>query len=82
MLSVVFKSSIEGDLKNIDKHKITQLINKIQSNLPSLATQCKPLKGRFKGLRRYRIGNYRIIFTVIGDEIIITKIGHRKNVYK
>ncbi len=82
MLNIVFKSSIERDLKNIDNHKAIQLINKIRVNLPSLALQCKPLKGRFKDLRRYRIGNYRIIFTVIGNEIIITKIGHRKNVYK
>jgi len=82
MLNVVFKSSIERDLKNIDNHKPIHLVNKIRTDLPNLVLQCKPLKGRFKGLRRYRIGNYRIIFTVIGDEIIITKIGHRKNVYK
>lgn len=82
MLNIVFKSSIEGDLKNIDNHKAIQLINKISTNLPNLALQCKPLKGKFKGLRRYRAGNYRIIFTVIGNEIVIIKIGHRKNVYK
>ncbi len=82
MLNIVFKSSIEGDLKNIDNHKAVQLINKISTNLPSLALQCKPLKGKFKGLRRYRAGNYRVIFTIIKNEIIITKIGHRKDVYK
>ncbi len=82
MLNIVFKSSVEGDLKNIDKHKAVQLINKIQTNLVKLAPQCKPLKGRFKGLRRYRIGDYRIIFIIIENEIIVTKIGHRKDVYK
>lgn len=82
MLNIVFKSSIERDLKNIDRHNAVQLINKIQTNLSNLSLECKPLKGRFKGLRKYRIGNYRIIFTIIENEIIITKIGHKKDVYK
>ncbi len=31
---------------------------------------------------RLRVGDYRIIFDIIRDTIIILKIGHRKNVYK
>ena len=31
---------------------------------------------------RFRIGDYRAIFDVDGDKIIILKVGHRKNIYK
>jgi mRNA interferase RelE/StbE len=31
---------------------------------------------------RLRVGDYRIIFRINQDNIIIVKIGHRKNVYK
>ncbi len=31
---------------------------------------------------RLRIGDYRVIFDIIKDAIIILKIGHRKNVYE
>ncbi|KKR37618.1 MAG: Addiction module toxin, RelE/StbE family, partial [Parcubacteria group bacterium GW2011_GWC2_40_31] len=30
---------------------------------------------------RYRVGDYRILFDINGDKIIILKIGHRKNIY-
>jgi len=30
---------------------------------------------------RLRIGDYRVIFDIIGDKIFILKIGHRKNIY-
>ena len=31
---------------------------------------------------RFRIGDYRIIFDVEGNKIIILKVGHRKDIYK
>lgn len=30
---------------------------------------------------RLRVGDYRIIFDIIRDTIIILKVGHRKNIY-
>ncbi|MCK4768428.1 MAG: type II toxin-antitoxin system mRNA interferase toxin, RelE/StbE family, partial [Desulfobacula sp.] len=40
------------------------------------------LKGQFAGLRKYRIGNYRIIYAIIDNSVLILRIQHRKNVYK
>ena len=34
------------------------------------------------GSYRFRVGDYRIIFDVEGDEIIILRVGHRKEIYK
>jgi mRNA interferase RelE/StbE len=31
---------------------------------------------------RFRIGEYRVIFDIDEDKIIILKIGHRENIYK
>ncbi len=46
----------------------------------------KPLEGEFKGFYRFRIGEYRVIFSVgkSGKVIIllILKVGHRKDVYE
>ena len=30
---------------------------------------------------RLRVGDYRVIFTIERDKILILKIGHRKNIY-
>lgn len=43
----------------------------------------EPLKGNKSGLWRYRVGDYRIICTIVEEELIVLAltIGHRKEVY-
>ncbi len=42
----------------------------------------KPLRYSFKGARRLRVGDYRVIYTIEPpDVVVIVKIGHRREVY-
>ncbi|MDI6756739.1 MAG: type II toxin-antitoxin system RelE/ParE family toxin [Endomicrobiia bacterium] len=41
-----------------------------------------PLKRGLKGYRKLRVGDYRIIYYVSGNEIRVVVIGHRKDVYQ
>ena len=41
----------------------------------------KPLRQSLKGHRSLRVGDYRIIFRISGNDIIILKIGNRRDVY-
>ena len=34
------------------------------------------------GTYRFRIGDYRIVFDIAGDEIVILAVGHRKDIYR
>lgn len=40
------------------------------------------LKNHKIGQYRFRIGDYRVIFDVEGDLIIILDLGHRRDIYK
>ncbi len=40
------------------------------------------LKESKLGERRFRIGNYRIIFDLKGKNIVILRVGHRREIYK
>jgi mRNA interferase RelE/StbE len=44
----------------------------------------KPLKGILKGLFRYRVGPYRVIYAIDRTErrVIILHVRHRKNAYR
>ena len=42
----------------------------------------KLMTGRLLGCYRIRTGDYRIVFHVDGDRVVINKIGHRKDIYK
>lgn len=34
------------------------------------------------GTYRFRIGDYRVIFDVDGDNIVVLRIGHRRDIYR
>lgn len=45
---------------------------------------CKALGGKYQGMHRVRSGDYRIIYQIRGDVllVLIVKIGLRGNVYR
>ncbi|MCH7763565.1 MAG: type II toxin-antitoxin system RelE/ParE family toxin [Candidatus Marinimicrobia bacterium] len=77
-----YKKSVAKDLKSIDKGEKERILNKIEDTLSNKPNQYPLLKGRFAGLRKLRIGNYRVIFSLLDDEIWILRIGHRSEIYK
>ncbi|MEH2193575.1 MAG: type II toxin-antitoxin system RelE/ParE family toxin [Nostoc sp.] len=54
------------------------------SKLPSRTLYIKVLKGDYAGYYRYRIGEYRVIYSIDEElvQIFIIAIAHRNEVYK
>ena len=42
----------------------------------------KPLRGQWKGVYSLRIGDYRVLYQIRGEIILLLALGHRKRVYK
>ena len=80
--NIAFKKSVAKDLKKIDRLEADRILKEITSNLVQQADDLPELKGQFAGLKKYRVGNYRIIFTIINNSILILRIQHRKDVYR
>ncbi|MCK4827751.1 type II toxin-antitoxin system RelE/ParE family toxin [bacterium] len=80
--SIKFKKSVSKDLKKIDKSEADKILKKIAAELPDNADSLPELKGKYAGLRKYRIGNYRIVFAIVKSTILITRIRHRKEAYR
>ncbi len=50
---------------------------------PRVGNNVKPLKGSFAGAYRYRVGQYRVVYT-IDDQVVkvfVITIAHRRDVY-
>jgi mRNA interferase RelE/StbE len=79
---IIFKESVYKDLKKVGKPNSLHILEGIEKELPVSALSNPTLKGKFKGLRKLRMGNYRVIYTIMSNEVLILRIGHRKEVYE
>jgi mRNA interferase RelE/StbE len=80
---ITFKKSVSKDLKKIDKSLSIEILDKINTELSEHADNYPLLKGKFAGLRKFRVGDYRIIFSIIETEtVLILRIAHRKEAYR
>lgn len=79
---ITFKKSVTKDLKKISHAEADKILKRLSSDLSEKADQFPELQGKFAGLRKYRTGNYRVIYSLIREEVLILRIKHRKDVYK
>ena len=68
------------DLNSLTERIRTQVLRKIERLKSGLHGDIKHLR-RADVAYRLRTGDYRILFDLEGNTIVIRKIGHRKNVY-
>ena len=74
---------LKEDLRKIPsdaKEKVKYVIEARLIDDPVLAG--KPLRQSLKGHRKLRVGDWRIIYRIDRKDIIILKIGHRREVYQ
>ena len=79
---IAFKKSVGRDLKRIGKDQADRILKKIEEELPQKADIYQSLKGKFTVMRKCRVGDYRILYSLIGDTILILRISHRREVYR
>jgi len=90
-LSVKFKiAETENFRKKINKLQFKKLYAKIENLIypqlranPFFGPNIKKLKGEYDGFYRFRIGNYRLFYTINKQKVIvfILEITQRKNAY-
>jgi len=40
------------------------------------------LKGPFAGMRKFRVGDCRVIYCIIDSDVVILRIAHRREAYR
>ena len=79
---VLYKASVTGDLRRLDKPVARRILEKIERDLAAHPEAGLPLGGDFRGLFRYRIGDYRVIYSKVPEGLLILRVGHRKDIYR
>jgi len=82
---VVYLDQVEKDLKRLDKPIARKIIERVENYLASDPEKLgKALTGDFQGYWRYRWSDYRVIYKISRQEVLIVvlRIAHRKDVYE
>jgi mRNA interferase RelE/StbE len=70
------------DLPKIDKQNKAMIKRAIEERLAvQPESYGKPLQRTLKGYWKLRVGDFRVVFKIIRDEILILAIMHRKKIY-
>lgn len=82
---VVYLDQVEKDLKRLDKPIARKIIERVENYLARDPEKLgKALTGDFQGYWRYRWSDYRVIYKISRQEVLIVvlRIAHRKDVYE
>ena len=80
--TLLYHPDIRKDLADLPKNIRERIRRAIEERL--LKDPVKfgaPLKRSLQGYRKLRVGDYRVIFRLEQEKIMVLKIGHRKEVY-
>ena len=66
-------------LESVTKERIGKTLLRYKDDPFAYA---KKLADPALGSYRFRIGDYRVIFDIEGDEIVVLRVGHRKEIYR
>ncbi|MBI4562050.1 MAG: type II toxin-antitoxin system RelE/ParE family toxin [Candidatus Rokubacteria bacterium] len=73
----------EDDLPDIPVNVRQRIARSIETRLTINPERYgTPLKGSLKGYWKLRAGDYRVVFKIVGEEVRILTILHRKTVYE
>ena len=83
-MALRFTNAASRQLSRLERSTQDRILEKLEF----YCAQESPLKyaekltdSRF-GERRFRIGEYRMLFDVTPDEIVILAVGHRRDIYR
>jgi mRNA interferase RelE/StbE len=78
---LVFAPKAELDYANLEPKLQQRIVDKLKMFLENDVIPEK-LESNFQGLFKLRVGDYRIIYELVGTIMRVRLIGHRSRIYK
>jgi len=79
---VVLIAKAKTDLEKLDRLIQKRIVKKLQFFAQDPLNYCEKLSDPTIGSFRFRIGTYRVIFDLEGKDIVVLRIGHRREIYR
>lgn len=80
--TVIFHPAVKDDAAAISKDIRDRIKSAIATRLTSEpAKYGKPLRGTLAGYWKLRVGDWRVVYTIYGNEVVVFAIKHRSRAY-
>jgi mRNA interferase RelE/StbE len=80
--SLVYTSRAIKDLKQVDQRTKKRIGNALLRYSEDPLKFAEKLTDPRLGTYRFRVGDYRVIFDLETTDIVVLRIGHRKDIYR
>ena len=80
--NLVYTQRAVRDIKKLDntiKRRVGEILLRYKDKPLDYA---ETLKDSGLGMYRFRIGDYRVIFDIEESDIVVLRVGHRREIYK
>jgi len=80
--ALIYTKRAAKDVRKLDTVQKKKLAKKIVNLRKNPREISKKLLHPKLGTFRYRIGDFRIVFDIAGGNVVVLRIGHRREIYK
>ncbi|HEY4501480.1 MAG TPA: type II toxin-antitoxin system RelE/ParE family toxin [Candidatus Paceibacterota bacterium] len=83
MASVKWSGAALLNLESLDpiiRERVLMKVSWLADNFSTITPE--PLHRERRGLYKLRVGDYRAVYAVRADSIIIEEVGHRRDIYR
>ncbi len=82
MYEIVFTKRSIVDIEKLDDATRSRIVKKLKEYSVAPFQFAQKLSDPRIGTYRFRIGDFRVIFDLVGEKIVILRIGNRREIYR
>ena len=79
---LVYTRRAREDIERLDRVVQKRLAKKLIEFSKNPLSYAKPIHDSALGSYRFRVGDYRVVFDIDGNKVVILRIGHRREIYR
>lgn len=81
-MKLVYTRHALDDIRSLDRVVQKRLAQKLEIFAKDPLVRSKKIHDPALGSYRFRVGDYRIIFDIVGEQIVVLRVGHRREIYR